>query len=315
MPGKIFISYARSDGEFALGLAMDLRTAGVDVWVDQIDIAPGDTWDRAVEAALHECTGLLVVLSPTAVDSRSVMDEVSFALEENKRVIPVIYRACKIPFRLRRVQFTDLTTNHEKGLSLLVRALGGTAPTTEKEQRRVTEVTSAQGHDRLGPMPAPSGKHPIFVSCASEDRPRVQPLVKALRRAGVPVWFEESDGLEAGSDYEEDIRRAIANASLFIPVLSQNALAQDQRFFRVEWREAIYQQQRLADTQIYIVPLRVGDLSPDTPEIPERFRTLKWLSWGEGDTLDAVVRYLQERYRDQMLNGSVHERHDPAENS
>src|SRR4051812_15589269 len=107
MPDKIFISYARSDSEFALGLARDLRAASVDIWVDQLDIRAGETWDRVVEDALHVCTGLLVVLSPAAVDSRSVMDEVSFALEENKRVIPVLYRACQLPFRLRRVQFTD----------------------------------------------------------------------------------------------------------------------------------------------------------------------------------------------------------------
>lgn len=123
MGEKVFISYSRTDGAFVLELARDLRAAGVDLWVDQLDIRTGDTWDQAVENALEECAGLLVVLSPDAVASRSVMDEVSYALEEDKRVIPVIHRECKIPFRLRRVQHTDLTVGYDRGLSGLVRLL------------------------------------------------------------------------------------------------------------------------------------------------------------------------------------------------
>lgn len=128
MSDKTFISYARTDSEFALRLAHDLRAANVDVWLDQLDIRAGDTWDRAIEDALEECSNLLVVLSPSSVDSRSVMDEVSFALEENKSVIPVVYRECRLPFRLRRVQFTDFTSDYARGLSGLIRLLGGTPP-------------------------------------------------------------------------------------------------------------------------------------------------------------------------------------------
>ena len=50
---KTFISYSRSGAEFALRLAKDLREAHVDVWIDQLDIRPGDMWHQAVEAALR----------------------------------------------------------------------------------------------------------------------------------------------------------------------------------------------------------------------------------------------------------------------
>jgi len=46
------------------------------------------------------------------------MDEVSLALEEGKAVLPVIYRECKIPFRLRRLQYIDLTLNYDEGYEL-----------------------------------------------------------------------------------------------------------------------------------------------------------------------------------------------------
>jgi hypothetical protein len=98
-----FFSYSREDSEFAVRLAKDLKAAGAMVWMDQVDITAGKRWDRAIEDALTNCPSLLVILSPASVNSTNVLDEVSFALETQKTVIPVLYRECRIPFRLRRV--------------------------------------------------------------------------------------------------------------------------------------------------------------------------------------------------------------------
>src|SRR6266581_929596 len=87
-----FFSYSREDSDFALRLAADLKAAGANVWLDQLDIVPGQRWDQAVEDALTTCKRMLVILSPASVNSMNVMDEVSFALEERKSVIPVVYQ-------------------------------------------------------------------------------------------------------------------------------------------------------------------------------------------------------------------------------
>ena len=123
-----FFSYSRHDSEFVLKLARDLRVAGSAVWLDQLDIPPGERWDSTIEKALATSSNLLVILSPESVDSTNVMDEVSFALEEKKRVIPVLYRDCKIPFRLRRLQYIDLRVDYEKGLAELVPMLKSQDP-------------------------------------------------------------------------------------------------------------------------------------------------------------------------------------------
>ena len=119
-----FFSYAHEDAEFALRLAKDLRAGGAAVWIDRLDIKPGQRWDRAIEDALAECSQLLVVLSPASTESTNVMDEVSLALEDGKTVLPVIHRECKIPFRLRRLQYVDLTRNYDEGLGRLLETLG-----------------------------------------------------------------------------------------------------------------------------------------------------------------------------------------------
>jgi TIR domain len=142
---KYFFSYARTDGDFVLRLAKELRAAGANVWVDQLDIVGGERWDKAVEAALHDCQGTVVVLSPDAVASNNVMDEVSCALEENKLVVPVLRANCEVPFRLRRVQRVDFTTNFDTGLAELLRALkvdkpasAGTAAAADRVERAAT---------------------------------------------------------------------------------------------------------------------------------------------------------------------------------
>jgi hypothetical protein len=119
-----FFSYSRADGEFALKLAKDLRAAGANVWIDQLDIDPGTSWDRAVEDALKRSPRILVILSPTAVGSNNVSDEISFALSKQKLVIPVLYRECELPLRLARLQHIDFRADYAHGLKALSRALG-----------------------------------------------------------------------------------------------------------------------------------------------------------------------------------------------
>jgi hypothetical protein len=121
---KYFFSYARDDSEFVLKLAQELRNRGANLWLDQLDILGGERWDHAIEQSLQACEGMIVVLSADAVDSQNVMDEVSYALEEEKFIIPVLHRECAIPFRLRRVQFVDFTRDFEGGLQSLLKALG-----------------------------------------------------------------------------------------------------------------------------------------------------------------------------------------------
>ena len=76
-----FLSYSRADAKLALRFATDLRERGIAMWVDQLDIRPSEHWDRAIERAVHECRGLVVILSPRSVESDNVADEISFAID------------------------------------------------------------------------------------------------------------------------------------------------------------------------------------------------------------------------------------------
>ena len=144
-----FFSYSREDSDFALRLAGDLKAAGASVWLDQLDIIPGQRWDRAVEDALARCPRMLIILSPASVDSTNVMDEVSFALEEKKTVIPIICKDCVVPFRLRRVQYVDFRKDYARGLKELLKTLNPQQSTPAiSDAPRQTDSTVADKGER-----------------------------------------------------------------------------------------------------------------------------------------------------------------------
>jgi hypothetical protein len=158
-----FFSYSREDSEFALRLANDLRAAGSAVWIDQLDIGPGQRWDRVVQSALENCPSVLVILSPASVNSNNVMDEVSFALDQQKALIPVLYRDCDIPFRLRRFQHLDFTGDYDRMLQELRKCLhvaGESKSATPAEAAAPTVTSSANSAvptaaSYRAPAPAP----------------------------------------------------------------------------------------------------------------------------------------------------------------
>jgi TIR domain-containing protein len=140
---KVFFSYSRADAEFALQLATDLRSAGVNLWIDQLDIPAGAQWDNAVEEALKQCPCLLVILSPMSTASQNVMDEVSFAIERNKRILPVLYRNCDIPFRLKRLQYIDFSGDYNVARNKLIDALR--AHSTDNSRGRLSTEPQSSG--------------------------------------------------------------------------------------------------------------------------------------------------------------------------
>ena len=118
-----FISYSREDSEFALRLAEDLKSAGASVWLDRLDIKPGHPWDSAIEDALMDAPQMLLILSPASAKSVNVRNEVRFALDEGKAIVPVLYKDCAVPLDLRRIQHVDFRKDYSKGFAALLRHL------------------------------------------------------------------------------------------------------------------------------------------------------------------------------------------------
>lgn len=153
---KIFFSYSRIDSGFALQLAKDIRSSGIDIWIDQLDIQAGNHWDAAVEKALATSACVLVILTPSSTSSTNVMDEVSYALESGKKIIPVLLEDCLPPFRLRRLQRIDFTKDYNAGLTQLLAAIE--VPVAESLGRTEAESPREVTPPVVAPDPAKKAK-------------------------------------------------------------------------------------------------------------------------------------------------------------
>ncbi len=129
----------------------------------------------------------------------NVEDEVAFALEEHKTVIPVLYRDCKVPFQLRPFQNLDFRTDYPRGLKTLLKTLGvEQSPSPKREP-----IT-------------------VFYSYSHKDedlRNELDAHLAALRRSGlIREWHDRK--ILAGQEWGREISRYLDSAQLILFLLS-----------------------------------------------------------------------------------------------
>lgn len=117
----VFVSYSRRDRVLVLSLLYGLRQRGIPFWIDQDNISGGTYWDNAIENAIHDASCMLIVISPSAVESENVKDEYGKALELQKPIIPILIQDVdKLPMRFSRLQYIDFLTNYNQAIDRLL---------------------------------------------------------------------------------------------------------------------------------------------------------------------------------------------------
>ena len=86
----VFISYSREDIAFARLLHRALRDNEFETWIDWQDIPPSTDWLAEVYEAIEQADTFLFIISPTSVESKVCNLEIAHAVENNKRLIPIV---------------------------------------------------------------------------------------------------------------------------------------------------------------------------------------------------------------------------------
>ena len=99
---QLFLCHSHSDKPFVRRLAKDLSELSVDVWLDDWELAPGDSLHDRVGNALSTVAYVGVVLSPDSVKSNWCRSEVQQGLAREKRtgskvVIPLLHKRVATP--------------------------------------------------------------------------------------------------------------------------------------------------------------------------------------------------------------------------
>ena len=102
----IFVSYSRQDKSRVAPLVAALETEGWSVWWDP-EITPGDEFDSLISRELDAARAVIVVWTPTSVDSRWVRGEARDAADRGA-LVPVRFDNARMPIDFRAVHTTDL---------------------------------------------------------------------------------------------------------------------------------------------------------------------------------------------------------------
>ena len=104
---KVFVSHASEDKElFVVEFARRLRENGVDAWLDQWEMKPGDSLvDKIFEKGLKDAQAVIIVLSKVSVQKPWVREELNTSvvnrISRGTRLIPVVIDDCEVPESLR----------------------------------------------------------------------------------------------------------------------------------------------------------------------------------------------------------------------
>ncbi|MCK4414438.1 MAG: TIR domain-containing protein [Candidatus Eisenbacteria sp.] len=157
----VFLSHNAKDKPRVRRLAERLKQAGLRVWFDEWNVAPGDIISLKVDEGLDQSRVLLLCISPNALASGWVALERSTAIHrdpanEGRRFIPLLLADCELPDTLRRYKYVDFRKEAEAAFVELL-----TACRTEAGEG----PTAARSAPKKRPQPkkAPEQAEPLVV--------------------------------------------------------------------------------------------------------------------------------------------------------
>lgn len=121
---KVFVSHASEDkARFVVEFARRLRENGVDAWLDQWEMKPGDSLvDKIFEEGLKEARAVVIVLSATSVQKPWVREELNASvvnrISRGTKLIPVVIDDCDVPEALRSTVWQKVDDFNDYGASL-----------------------------------------------------------------------------------------------------------------------------------------------------------------------------------------------------
>lgn len=126
---QVFIAYASEDRVEARKLYRALKNHGLEPWMDERKLLPGQNWPRAIERAIEVSDYVLICFSRRSVGKRGFFhSEIRYALDfatcvplDEIFLVPVRLSECVIPEQIaRKTQYIDLFPDWEAGFQALL---------------------------------------------------------------------------------------------------------------------------------------------------------------------------------------------------
>jgi uncharacterized protein YegP (UPF0339 family) len=126
---SVFLCHSSGDKASVRDLYHRLSASGLEAWLDEENLLPGQDWNQEIRKAVRSSDVVLVCLSQSAINKAGyVQKEIKYALDVSDEqpegtifLIPLRLEECEMPERLCRWQWVNLFEN--KGYEKLMQSL------------------------------------------------------------------------------------------------------------------------------------------------------------------------------------------------
>lgn len=117
--GTIFISYTHQDADTARAITSALDAVGLNPWLDECQINPGDSFLKRMGEGLTAADYVLVLFSKASLGSHWVEREWMSSLARNVVLVPVRLEPIELPALIRDLVWVDLFPDRAQGIKKL----------------------------------------------------------------------------------------------------------------------------------------------------------------------------------------------------
>jgi hypothetical protein len=157
---NVFISFASPDLKVATTLCEALETRGFSCWISSRDIAPGDNFQSAIVAAIHDAKVMLLVFTAHSNTSDEMTKELALASQQKLIVVPLrveeVAPNAAFSYEFATRQWIDLFVDWEKAINQLCERLSRAMPpaTADPAKAAAAVAPPAAAPPPAAPKPA-----------------------------------------------------------------------------------------------------------------------------------------------------------------
>jgi hypothetical protein len=304
----IFICASTADKPIRNALRGSLSRYIKTVWTHDRDIQTGTDYQQAIKTGIENADNLIFLISPDSVASEHCQRELAYALQYNKRVIPLLVASIpdsEIPDVLRGLQYIDFTENHrEAGLDeiltilqsdheyyewhkvLLARAKKWTAEEHKQAfllrghnlEKAKTWLRHNDKREQHSPLPL----HKALITASdTASQSGTEVFVSYSRKdsdfarqlnaqllKAGKTTWFDQENIDPGADFEKEIEKGIDSADNFLFVVSPDAVESDYCENEVNYAASLGKR---------IITVLHRETNPNT--MPKALRIIQWLDF------------------------------------
>ncbi len=179
----IFISHTTLDDAFVRALQQHLNQRQINAWIDSRELRGGDALEPEILQAIDQAAALIAVVSVNSLQSAWLGKETEYAIQQDKKVIPLLLDGCKLGvlrYLFPREPVTISVSSQPGGLD-----------------ETLPRILSALGHALpADPKPAPQPELPALAELTLELSPLGLETLenhKIRARAKAKLYYDPAD--------------------------------------------------------------------------------------------------------------------------